>query len=99
MRRAEPSILAIEAEVKRIASACDLATDAGCRQAFVATVVDAIDQSLIEIIGRRNDLAMLLGWPSRPCGAFADQETAGSEASGKERQRSRTKKDRAGEPR
>lgn len=104
MQRAEPSILAIEAALKRIAAVCDLATDAGCRHAFVATVVDAIDQDVNEIISRRNDLAQLLGWPSTACGAVIcssrwNKETAGLDASGKERQRSRKRKDTAGEPR
>lgn len=90
--------------MKRIAAACDLATDAGCRHAFVATVVDAIDQDVNEVINHRNQLAGLLGWPARQCSALIcssrwNKETAGSEASGKERQRSRKRKDKAGESR
>lgn len=87
--------------MKRIASACDVATDAGCRDAFVASLVDAIDQELNGLVSNRNDLAGRLGWPARSCGALIcssqwNKETAGSEASGKERHRSRKRKEKAG---
>lgn len=91
----------------RIKSACGVAADGGCRPVFIASLVDAIDQELIDITIRRNDLAAMLGWPLKTaCNAVicsarwnAKQETVGSDAGGKERQRSRTKTDSAGESR
>lgn len=88
-----------------IFAACDMATDAGCRHPFVAAVVDAIDQHLRRIAAARDELAGVLGWPplgrcqATICSSRWNQETAGSDASGKERQRSRTQKDDAGKSR
>lgn len=98
---AEPAVHSITATLKSVALACDLATDCGCRRAYLAGVVEAID----ELLGFRNQIAGIIGWPARQCNAvicsshWLSQETSGSDASGKERQRSRTKKDSAGESR
>lgn len=98
-------MLAIETAVRRIAVACDMAVDAGCRTAFLAAVVDSIDEADALLSTSRNELAVLLGWPARGrctatiCSSRWNKETAGSEAGGKERQRSRKRTDQAGESR
>lgn len=92
----------IHAAARLIAAACDLATDGGCRHAFVAALVDAIDQHGAFITAGRKELALLLGWPAATdctatiCSSRWGQETAGSEAGGKEPHRSGTRKDDAG---
>lgn len=101
MPLAEPAIVAIVSAVRDIALACDLATDCGCRPAYLAGVVEAID----DLAGWRNALAGIIGWPASQCGAticssrWKAKETAGSDAGGKERQRSRSKKGSSGESR
>lgn len=88
--------------MRRIAVACDMAMDAGCRKAFLASVVDSLDEAATLLAISRDALASTLGWPLRGhctatiCSSRWNKETAGSDAGGKERQRSRTKKDDAG---
>ena len=87
VQRSEPSIVAIESIVRRIAGTCDMAVDAGCRPAFVASVVDAVDQELNELIGLRNSLAGSLGWPARLCSAVACSSSLSKETAATDRGR------------
>lgn len=95
-------MVAIEAAARLIVAACDTATDCGCHRAFLASLVDVIDQHRNAIAAGRDDLAAILGWPRSPCctaticSSHWNQETAGSDAGGKEPQRSGTKTDDAG---
>ncbi len=56
-----------------------LALDCGSRGALIGTVVDSLDTRLPVLAMHRDSLARFIGWPTT-----AQQETAGSDASGKE---------------
>lgn len=88
-RPAEPTVVIVEQAVHAISMACDMATDCGCLHAYLAALVDTIDQHAATIASGRDELASIIGWPSI-------KETAGSDAGGKEPQRSGTLKDGAG---
>ena len=89
-------IAALRSAARKLIDACELADDGGCCHVYLANVVGVFDELVGESVTLRNELAREIGWPARTdcsavicSGRWNAQETAGSEAGGKEPQRKR----------